>query len=316
MHTLSSAHNSFEAWNQALRHVCGRFESQPALNRTLFIGDISRQDLGGLELAQIRTNAGRIARQATHADHDDDRHCFLVVQRSGHAQLRQGGDSIELAPGEMALMDSAGGCEIIPHGLIEHTSFHLSREEVCRHLPPSQRAFGKLSPNCASGRLLSLLVQQVCAGELQPWAVADEGGALQEALIALLGPALQHAGEELEGPLAGLYGYSLRRHAERLIEQSLQEPRLSPDMLAGRLRISVRQLYRLFEEQGDSVCRYILRQRLSRSAADLGNPRLRGESITSIAFKWGFSDSAHFSRAFKKQFEVSPKDYRAGALPA
>lgn len=95
-------------------------------------------------------------------------------------------------------MDSAGGCEIIPHGLIEHTSFHLSREEVCRHLPPSQRAFGKLSPNCASGRLLSLLVQQVCAGELQPWAVADEGGALQEALIALLGPALQHAGEELE----------------------------------------------------------------------------------------------------------------------
>ncbi|MGV8308180.1 transcriptional regulator FeaR, partial [Pseudomonas aeruginosa] len=103
-------------------------------------------------------------------------------------------------------------------------------------LPPSQRAFGKLSPNCASGRLLSLLVQQVCAGELQPWAVADEGGALQEALIALLGPALQHAGEELEGPLAGLYGYSLRRHAERLIEQSLQAPRLSPDMLAGRLR--------------------------------------------------------------------------------
>lgn len=65
MHTLSSAHNSFEAWNQALRQVCGRFESQPALNRTLFIGDISRQDLGGLELAQIRTNAGRIARQAT-----------------------------------------------------------------------------------------------------------------------------------------------------------------------------------------------------------------------------------------------------------
>ncbi len=111
----------------------------------------------------------------------------------------------------------------------------------------------------------------------------------------------------MEGPLAGLYGYSLRRHAERLIEQSLQEPRLSPDMLAGRLRISVRQLYRLFEEQGDSVCRYILRQRLSRSAADLGNPRLRGESITSIAFKWGFSDSAHFSRAFKKQFEVSPR---------
>jgi AraC family transcriptional regulator, positive regulator of tynA and feaB len=38
------------------------------------------------------------------------------------------------------------------------------------------------------------------------------------------------------------------------------------------------------------------------------------ESITSIAYKWGFTDSAHFSRSFKKQFEVSPKDFRAGRL--
>ena len=93
-------------------------------------------------------------------------------------------------------MDSAGGCEIIPHGLIEHTSFHLPRPGM--PAPAAQPAgLRQLSPNCASGRLLGLLVQQVCAGELQPWAVADEGGALQEALIALLGPALQHAGEEL-----------------------------------------------------------------------------------------------------------------------
>ncbi len=59
MHTLSSAHNSFEAWNQALRQVCGRFESQPALNRTLFIGDISRQDLGGLEFPTDSSNTPR-----------------------------------------------------------------------------------------------------------------------------------------------------------------------------------------------------------------------------------------------------------------
>jgi AraC-like DNA-binding protein len=30
----------------------------------------------------------------------------------------------------------------------------------------------------------------------------------------------------------------------------------------------------------------------------------------------GFTDSAHFSRAFKKQFEQSPKDFRAMALMA
>ena len=76
----------------------------------------------------------------------------------------------------------------------------------------------------------------------------------------------------------------------------------------------MRHLYRLFEEQGDSVCRYIQRTRLQRSADDLANPILKTESITTIAYKWGFTDSAHFSRSFKKQFERSPKDYRSHSL--
>ncbi|MDH4554310.1 transcriptional regulator FeaR [Pseudomonas sp. BN417] len=304
----------FDSWLRALQGVCGRFESRPTLNHGLFIGEIARQDLSGLEVAQIRTNAGVISRQRTSIDHEDDRHCFLIVQRSGRAQLRQGGESIELAPGDMALMDSARACEIVPHGLIEHASFHLSREEVCRHMPESRPKFGKLSQHCASGRVLRTLVEQICGGELDDCAGLEEGDALQEALIALLAPTLRqqqgHPGSESDGShIAGL-----RSMARQLIDQSLSEPGLTPLSLAKQLNISVRQLYRLFEEQGDSVCRFIQRSRLKRSAADLSNPRLRNESITDIAFRWGFTDSAHFSRTFKKHFEQSPREYRASAF--
>jgi AraC family transcriptional activator of tynA and feaB len=52
-----------------------------------------------------------------------------------------------------------------------------------------------------------------------------------------------------------------------------------------------------------------MRASLKRSADDLTNPFLKSESITSIAYKWGFTDSAHFSRSFKQQFELSPKDF-------
>ncbi|BCQ62375.1 hypothetical protein PBOI14_41250 [Pseudomonas sp. Boi14] len=216
----------------------------------------------------------------------------------------------------MALLDSAGACEIVPHGLIEHASFHLCREEVYRHLPAQQRKFGKLSQNCASGRLMRLLVEQICAGELQGCAAQQEGQALQEALIALLGPTLRQTVNSLDGFDEGLHGGCLRDQARQLISQSLNEPGLTPVSLAGQLNISVRQLYRLFEEQGDSVCRFIQRSRLKRSAADLSNPHLRNESITDIAFKWGFTDSAHFSRTFKKHFEQSPRDFRARSLNA
>ena len=303
-----------DSWVRSMQSVCGRFETRPALNRSLFIGEITRQDLSGLEVAQIRTNAGLISRPSVNGDHDDDRHCFLIMQRSGHAQLRQSGVTVELSPGDMALMDSAVACEIVPHGLIEHSSFHLNREEVYRHLPASQIKFGKLSQDCASGRLIRTLLEQICAGELDECAGKQEGIALQEAFIALLGPALKLAENIKLDRYGSLHGASLLSHAQRMINQSLNESSLNPVSLANQLSISVRQLYRLFEEQGDSVCRFIQRSRLNRSAADLSNPRLRNESITDIAFKWGFTDSAHFSRTFKKHFERSPRDYRAHAL--
>ncbi|AZC37750.1 transcriptional regulator FeaR [Pseudomonas chlororaphis] len=310
------ASHSFGSWVGALQGVCGRFDARQALNSALFIGEVGLRDYAGLEVAQIRTNAGLISRKSTSVDHEDDRHCFLIMQRSGHAQISQGGERIELAPGEMALLDSAGACEIVPHGLIEHASLHLSRDEVYRHLPAQQRKFGKLSQNCASGRLMRLLVEQICGDELQGCAAQQEGQALQEALIALLGPTLrQTPGASLDG-YDSQHGGCLRSQARQLINQSLTEPGLTPVSLASQMNISVRQLYRLFEEQGDSVCRFIQRARLDRSAADLSNPRLRHASITDIAFKWGFTDSAHFSRTFKKHFEQSPRDYRARSLNA
>ncbi|MDD5581131.1 MAG: AraC family transcriptional regulator [Methylobacter sp.] len=29
-----------------------------------------------------------------------------------------------------------------------------------------------------------------------------------------------------------------------------------------------------------------------------------------MAFRWGFNDSAHFSRVFKQQFGCSPREFR------
>lgn len=308
-----STASTFDHWLKDLQSVCGHFDVTPASRGERFIGEIARYDHGGLELAHIRTNAGRIARQQCRSDRGDDRHCFLVINRSGYSEVRQDNSSIQLAPGDMALFDSTRASEITTLGLIDHVSFHLSRDTVCRHFAPNQRLFGKLDLNSTSGRLLASLAGQILADDSGQTA-AHEGNALQEALIALLQPTLRGnavARSELgDTPHAVL----LRDRAQRLINQLLQEAHLSPQLLAEHLHISIRQLYRLFEEQGDSVCRYIQRQRLQRSADDLGNPQLRQESITQIAFRWGFADSAHFSRAFKKQFELTPKDYRQQRL--
>ena len=310
---MSSLHVSarlFDRWQNELHRGCGRFQSAPPRQADGFIGEIALHDRGGLELAHIRTNAGRIARLQGNGERGDGRHCFLIINSSGHAEIRKACWSVRLGPGDMALMDSARPCEILPAGLIDHLSFHLERDTLCRHLAPNQRLFGKLDLASTSGRLLASLAVQI-HGEGAPAACSqDEGAALQNALIALLLPTLR--GGALAGgiPDEAPHATLLRDRAQRLIGQRLHDAQLTPQSLAEQLHISIRQLYRLFEDSGDSVCRYIQRQRLQRSAEDLLDPQLRHESITRIAFKWGFADSAHFSRAFKREFDRSPREYR------
>lgn len=305
-------HSALDNWQRSMQSVCGNYETRLALNSALFIGDVCAKEHAGLTLAHLKTNAGLISRNAK-SDRDDDRYCFLVSQRSGCSRITQNGMTLELTPGDLVLMDSVGSCEITPLGLIEHASLHLPRQEVLQSLNYSRPLFGKASAHCSSGRMLRLLIDQLYMNEEGTQTDRQEADAMMSAFTSLLVPALEQ--RENQSQIAdSIAGNSLRRQAQQLIEESLTHPNLNPTSLANRLHISVRQLYRLFEEQGDSVCRYIQRTRLQRSASDLSSPHLRRESITAIAYKWGFTDSAHFSRAFKKQFEQSPKDYRAGAF--
>lgn len=313
MSTYQSAHFGLETWTRELRAACGHFDTEMAYNGALFIGEVSKLSRGGLSLANLRTNAGLIKRERPNADHDNDQHCFLVSQRSGYCQITQNGQAIQLTPGDMLLMDSTGSIDISPFGLIEHASLSLSRNEVCKHLGSAAKTFGKISSNKACGRMLHVLMDQLCRDGLNGQDSIDEGEALQSAFVSLLGSAFDMHDTPVDGSLS-LQRDNLRSYVQKVIDESLTQPGLSPVGLASRLNISVRHLYRLFEEQDDSVCRYIQRARLKRSADDLTNPFLKRESITSIAYKWGFTDSAHFSRSFKKQFDLSPKDFRSSHL--
>jgi len=39
--------------------------------------------------------------------------------------------------------------------------------------------------------------------------------------------------------------------------------------------------------------------------------------VSEVAFSWGFNDATHFSRSFKEQFGLSPRDWKqqSGTLP-
>jgi len=301
--------DDLDAWNSALDAACGNFRAHLDPELPLFIGDLDHQKDDNLEISLIRTNAGQIVHRRRSSDQRDERWCFLVMQRRGRARmLHPEQRAFDMYPGEMMLMDSILPCDILPHGLIDHVSIHLDRNELQRRLPPGQRLFGKIPTGNVSGQLLYGMVKQLL--HVDASLSQAEGQTMQEVMILLLAQALRQDAQ------TGMIGHSantgqLQRFARQLIEQQLDDALLSPPTLAQQLGISLRQLYRLFDEDG-GVSRYIQQRRLLRSAEELRSPHLGHESITQIAYRCGFTDSAHFSRTFKKHFSCTPSEYRNG----
>ena len=105
---------------------------------------------------------------------------------------------------------------------------------------------------------------------------------------------------------SGLRDYALAR---------LGDPGLSPETVARAGYVSVRQLHRLFAREGLSFGRWVREQRLRRCAADLADPRLGHLTVAEIAVRWGFRSAAHFTRAFRARYGITPADHRRAWRP-
>lgn len=97
------------------------------------------------------------------------------------------------------------------------------------------------------------------------------------------------------------------RLVTQVIEKRLNDPQFSVEMLSHVAGMSVTHLNRKLNALiGQSAGKLIRSMRLQR-ASDL--LRQRASTISEIAYDLGFSDPNSFTRAFKKQFGMSPRQY-------
>lgn len=101
--------------------------------------------------------------------------------------------------------------------------------------------------------------------------------------------------------------WCIRRYVQRLIEQNFKNHPVREEMIAKSLDISTRQLQRQLHEKGTSFRALMAEIRKDHACKYLRETTL---SIEEIAFKLGYSASAHFSRAFKNQVGLTPLAYR------
>lgn len=106
----------------------------------------------------------------------------------------------------------------------------------------------------------------------------------------------------------------LRERARHFILSHLSDPDLDADDVARHCGVSVRYLRAAFADMHCSLGTFVREARLQECRNALMNPQLADRSVMDIAMSWGFNDAAWFSRAYRRQFGVSPSEDRRSSL--
>ncbi|MBZ5550434.1 MAG: transcriptional regulator FeaR [Acidobacteriia bacterium] len=291
-----------DAWQWNAQQICG--DCRIRLPKSSFYGAIEIRHVGGLRLTRFSSSPLSFWKWPSETANPDNRFCIVITQLAGIRRYVQNGSSVLLNPGDTTLIDSGRpwssscgtGCARV---YLRVPRWMMENRLRLREIPIAQR----ISGTGGLGATLSRLSQSLYAEAER--LKEDEAAAALDAYFQILSACLGRAesGEQRRP--------ELRSRIQRLIEDRLSDPGLKPAEIAAAADISVRHLHRLFSNAGSTLGDCIRARRLEQCRNDLANPRLRSKTITEIAFNWGFSDSAHFSRCFRNQFGICPRTFRA-----
>lgn len=273
-----------------------------------FDANFSYTGIGDLVFCRLAARVPhRVHRTQSVALRDDRPFLKAVLQTKGRSTIAQSGRTTPLCSGEWTVYDAgqpysvelSAGAEfsmlLVPRAKVFSRTFDL-RSLVLRRFS-ADRGLGKLIWG-----LISDTMDQI--PELQNRSSFD----LADIVARMARLALFDSVHDDTVPVNSRE--ALRERVKFYISAHLNDPDLSIAKLAGLVHCSKRYLHMIFQSEDLSISDYILQARLERCRTDLLNPRLAGRSITEIAYAWGFNSSNHFSRCFKREFGISPRELR------
>ncbi|MFC4256924.1 helix-turn-helix domain-containing protein [Altererythrobacter xixiisoli] len=227
----------------------------------------------------------------------------LMVQSCGHSLVAHGGASARLREGDMCLIDEQHGFRLETDDFGGILFLRLPRGAALSRYPDLERLFGTVlsGDHCGTRVLADTLVS-----------FSRHVGQLGESQrLAMIGSMIQLLGVTEPIAMVPDAGEWRVQRAVEFIELNLSVARLTAEDIANDQRISRRRLDQLMHEKfGCSIAGYLWRRRMEQAAEDLRDPRKAQQSVSQIAFANGFEDGAHFSRAFKRRFELTPGRFR------
>jgi AraC-like DNA-binding protein len=278
--------------------------------RDAFTGRVDTAELGHLKVASVQSGPQGCSRTPGLVRRDSDAYLQVGLITRGAATVAQDRREAVLGPGDFAVYETGRPFFWGLSGDWELLVFTWPRLTIALDDSASQQ----LTARALSGSsgLGSIVGRMLCDLVRSPPQLSAAGGVRLADEVAELVTTV--AGESVRPVMPGRAGDDLLRRIDAYVVEHLMDPDLGPASIAAAHFVSTRHLHRLFAARGASVTRQIQRLRLERCRRELLDPRSDHRSITDISRRWGFTDLATFSRAFRAEYGTAPSAVRISRL--
>ena len=290
----------FDLWRERVRHLFG--VAAEARSDQEFSGRAFLRSSGPFRFLTSESTRFRAAWDRRDSGPLVD--CYsIMLQLNGQTVSTRGEEAIAFGAGDIGFCDgrrrqlSFGGrfaVALVPRAMVERRAPWLRDRPLLR-----------LGPDVRFSENVRLLMTELTSDSVS--LSESQTGLLVDSFCNLLALA---SAEDL--PPKRMQGELQMEALLSFCRRNLGNAELSPQHAADHLGISVRTLHTRFRETGRSFGRWLLESRLEACSAALRDPGQRTLNISEIAWRWGFNDLSYFNKAFRAQFDMTPREWREG----
>ena len=301
----------FEYWRSTVdRHLLGG--AIDSISERPFRAVAALRTLPGL-----RVGLGRVAPMIHHRTLDvlanDNDDIALFINLRGQLIVRRKGDDIILNEGDACLAACfETGDYVLPHSS-QLMLIRIARGALGAFAGLVDDALGSVIP--AGTEALTLLVGYARTLPRGQWELSPGAGRIivdhvADLICLIVGAKGEVAEISARRGLAAVRLDAIKAY----VRERLADPSLTPETVAVAHGISPRYMRQLFESGAESFSCYLLTQRLTQAHCMLTSVRFSGSPISEIAYDVGFGDLSYFNRTFRRRYQSTPRDVRAGAV--
>ena len=277
-------------------------------NRKNFRGliDIARHSV--ISISKVAGMSHTVERRKCDISAAADSFFLLSLQTAESSCVTQHGKTAVLRPGDMALYSSTDPYTLKLSEDFSKTVVQLPTAKLIERLPNAEGLTArKIDGQSGIGKLVreNILAFSEHVNAASPLLQS----LLQDTLVDLIATGLaSHSADKIE---LSSPEQQVALRAKSFIHGNLGDPALDRNSVSNEVGMSVRRLNEIFSKDGETISVFIRRMRLEGVSGDLQDPRFERQSISEIAFRYGFSNMQNFSTVFRAKYGLSPREYRA-----